>query len=363
MCFIEELMEITVWLEQDNFFRAYILVCLFYGKMIMDKYFKVENLCYAYLKKPLCLKDVNFSADKNDKVLILALDDNGKTTLLKTLSGFDEKFFGKVIFQGKEIRSIPDKEKNVSVIFDVPILLNSSIEKNIDYLFDAIGKEYLSQEEKLGLLKKFKLDYSLKAKVKTLSVFEKFKLCFLRVFVKNSKIVFIDNILKNDFNKNEMLELKEIFDMCLSDKLVFLAANDNSFVENKEFFDWFKPTKVLFVNTAIMSENKSIDEFLKASIDLDACAFNDCLTKIEGYCVRQDGSYFLSFEEKYVLKIDRSLNEFFDKLKLSEGENEDIVLVFQNSMQIDLTKNNDINKLLADKKLMIFSKIDRSRVI
>lgn len=329
----------------------------------MEKFFNVENLCYAYLKKPLCLKDVCFSADKKDKVLVLALDDNGKTTLLKTLSGFDDKFFGKVFLQGKEIQTIPDEEKNISIIFDEPVLLNSSIEKNIDYLFDVIGKEYLSQQEKIELLKKFKLDYPLKTRVKKLSMFEKFKLCFLRVFVKNSRIVFIDNILKNNFSENELVELKEIFDICLSDKLVFLTANNGSFIDNKEFFEWFKPIKVLFINMSVATEKKSIEEFFKASIDLDACSFNDGLTKLDGYCVRQDGAFFLSFEDKYVLKIDRVLDSYFEKLKLSEGENEDIVLVFENSMQIDLTKNNDINKLLADKKLMVFSKIDRSRVI
>ena len=105
MFFIEELMETTVWLEQDNFFRAYILVCLFCGKMIMGKYFKVENLCYGYLKKPLFLKDINFSADKDDRVLVLALDDNGKTSLVKTLSGFDERFFGKVFLQDTEMKN------------------------------------------------------------------------------------------------------------------------------------------------------------------------------------------------------------------------------------------------------------------
>lgn len=363
MFFIEELTETTVWLEQDNFFRAYILVCLFYGKLIMGKFFRVENLCYGYLKKPLCLKDINISANKDDRVLVLALDDNGKTSLVKTLSGFDGRFFGKVFLQDKEIRTISDKEKNVSVIFDEPILLNSSIEKNIDYLFDVLEQEYLTNQEKIDLLQKFHLDYPLKTKVKNLSVFEKFKLCFLRVFVKNSRIVFIDNILRCDFSEQEILQLKEIFEICLKDKLVFVTANQESFVKNKEFFDWFKPTKVLYLNNSVAFEKKSIDEFLMASIDLDACEFDLSLKKQEGFCVKQEGSYYLSFDDKFVVKIDKSLNENFEKMKLSEGENEDIVLVFENSLQFDLTKNNDINKLLSDKKLMIFSKIDRSRVI
>ena len=335
----------------------------FLWENVMSDFFRAENLCFGYLKKPLCLKDVNFSADKNSKVLILALDDKGKTSLIKTLSGFDEKFFGKVFLEDKEIRSIPDEDKKISIIFDTPILLNSNIEKNIDYVFDVLKRERISESEKVELLKKVGLDYPIKTKIKKLSNFEKFKLCFLRVFVKDSKIVFIDDIFKNNFSEQNIEELKEIFNLCLKDKLVFVCANSKSFVNNRKFFDWFDFSKVLYLNNAIVFEKKSVEEFLRDSIDLDACEFNANLNKLEGFCVRQDGAFYLSFEDKYILKLDRRFDDSFESLKLSEGESEDIVLVFENLMQIDLTKNDEINKLLADKKLMIFSKIDRSRVL
>ena len=181
----------------------------------MKDFLKCENLCFGYLKQPLCLKDVNFSMTKNDRVLVLGLNDKGKTSLLKTLSGFDLHYFGKVFIEGKEIKTISDDERNVSLIFDEPVLINSSIEKNIDFLFETLKKEIPEKLEKQELLKKFNLNYDLKHKVKNLSVFEKFKLCFLRSFVKDSKILFIDDILKNNFSEDELLELKEIFEMCL----------------------------------------------------------------------------------------------------------------------------------------------------
>ena len=329
----------------------------------MERYFSVHNLCFGYLKKPLCLKDVNFSAEKNDRILILALDDKGKTSLLKTLSGFDDKFFGKVFLDGKEIRSIPDDDKKVSVIFDEPILLNSSIEKNLDYICEVLKKERLTDSEKVELLEKFNLDYPLKTKVKKLSDFEKFKLCFLRVFIKRPRVVFIDDILKNGFNQDEIQELKVILDFCLEGRLVFMASNNDSFVKNRDFFEWFNPTKVLYLNNAFVSEKKSIDNFFESIIDLDACGFNLELTKLEGFCVFQDGNFYLSFQDKFVIKIDKALNEKFERLKLAENENEDIVMVFEKGLEFDLVNNNDVNRLLGEKKLMIFSKLDRSRVI
>lgn len=330
----------------------------------MKDFLKCENLCFGYLKQPLCLKDVNFSMTKNDRVLVLGLNDKGKTSLLKTLSGFDLHYFGKVFIDGKEIKTISDNERNVSLIFDEPVLINSSIEKNIDFLFETLKKEIPEKLEKQELLKKFNLNYDLKHKVKNLSVFEKFKLCFLRSFVKDSKILFIDDILKNNFSEDELSEFKEIFEMCLKNKPLILSANDDSFLKNQAFFEWFKPTKILYLNFAKIYEFKSFEELENNVVDLDMTLFLNYLESQEGFCVYQEGVYYLSFEDgKITLKIDKQFNECFEKLKLSEGENEDIVLAYKKGVSIDLTKNNDFNKMLVDKKFMIFSKIDRSRVL
>ena len=329
----------------------------------MKEFFKVEDLCFGYLKKPLCLKDVNFCAKKNDRVLVLGLNDKGKTSLLKTISGFDEKFFGKVFFEGKEVRSIEDNKKSFSLIFDEPVLLSSTVEKNIDFLYKVLGTRIPLGEEKEKLLEKFSLQSKIKKHIKKLSVFERFKLCFLRCYIKQSRVMFIDNFIKHGFSESEKQELKIIFDKVAKDKLVFLALDDNSFLENKEFLDWFNPTKVLYVNNAKVLEFESIEEFLEKLIDLDSSEFRNDLSKVEGYCVFQDSSYYLSFEEKIVIKIDKKLNGYFEKVNLSEGENEDITMVFEKDLQFDLTNNEEINKLLYGKKLKVFSKLDRSRII
>lgn len=331
----------------------------------MKEFLKVENLCFGYLKQPLCLKDVNFSAGKKDRICIFGLDDKGKTSLIKTVSGFDLHFFGKVFIGGKEIKAIPDNERNVSLIFDEPIILNSTIENNIDYLYETLKREVPSKQEKEELLKKFNLEFDLKTKVKKLSIFQKFKLCFLRSFAKGSKVIFLDDILKHKFNDEEIEELKQIFDFWLNDKLVLFCANEKSFAENKSFFEWFNPTKVLYVNNAKVYENNSIDEFLKSFVDLDMCLFSNELEFVYGFCVYQDGEYYLSFnnESEIIVKIDKKLNEKFESLKLSNCDNEDIVLVYKKGLKIDLTKNNDINKMFFGGDLMVFSKLDRTRVL
>ena len=295
--------------------------------------------------------------------MILGLEDKGKTSLIKTISGFDEHFFGNVYLDGEEIRKIPDENKFVSVIFDEPILLNSTIDKNLNFIYGVLKKEIPSDMEKKELLDVFHLDFDLKLKVKKLSNIQKIKLCLMRVFIKKPKILFIDNILKYDFSKDEIEELKEIISLLIKDCLLFFAADNNSFVKYREFFESLKPTKVLYLNNSLVCEKHSIDDLFDNVYDLDVCSFSEEFEFKDGYCVFQEGVFYLSFDEKIVVKVDKKFNDSFEKLKLSERENEDIVLVSKKGLNFDLAKNNDINKLFSEKKLMVFSKLDRNRVL
>ena len=329
----------------------------------MANLLKVENLCFAYLKKPLCLKDVSFNAARKDKVLVLGLDDRGKSTLLKTLSGFEDKFFGKVFLDGKELRSLLDSEKQVSLIFDYPVLLSGSIDKNLNFLYETLKKEIPTHAEKIDLLKRFNLNCDLSFNIKKLSLFEKFKLCFLRSYIKNSRVLFIDDLLKNKFNKDEISELKEIIMELSKERLLFFAANEKTFNENFDFFEYFEWSKILYLNNAKLIEKNNLNDFFGDPYDLDACLFDNKLSYHEGYCIYQDGGFYLNIEEKFIIKIDKRFDKKFESLNLADLENEDIVVVYNSEIDVDFNKNNDFNKLLMENKLMVFSKLDRSRII
>lgn len=324
---------------------------------------EVKNLCYAYIKKPLCLKDVSFSLQKNQRVLVLALDDMGKTTLLKSVSGFDDKYFGWVNLNGKDLKTIPDKEKNFSIIFDYPILISGSIDKNLNFLYETLNKQIASEKEKQDLLEKFKLNYKLKDNIKKLTKFEKFKLCFARVYIKKPQILFIDDILKNKFTDDELEELMAIFKLLFQDKMVIFAINENSYKNYYDLIYELNFDKVFYLNNSKLTELESIEVFNNNPIDLNACKFFDGLKTQEGFVAKDKDNYFLSFNEENEIKVDKDFNKAFDKLNLKNNDNEDIVLVYKDDLKIDLTKDNDFNKLLMLKTVMIFSKLDGSRLI
>ena len=143
----------------------------------MKKFFEVEHLSFAHYKAPLCIKDASFSFGKEDKVLILGVNGSGKTTLLKILSGFDTTYFGKIIVDGKDNKKIDDENRNISLLFSEPVLLNSTILKNLKFLFLTKKEMNVDEEEVLNTLKRFGFDVDLNQKVKNLNLLEKRKFC------------------------------------------------------------------------------------------------------------------------------------------------------------------------------------------
>ena len=72
----------------------------------MGKIFDIRNLCFAYYRNPLCLNDVSFVVEKNEKVIILGAKEMGKTTFLKALSSFDDTYLGQIFYNGKDLLQI-----------------------------------------------------------------------------------------------------------------------------------------------------------------------------------------------------------------------------------------------------------------
>lgn len=325
------------------------------------KYFEVKNLCYSYYKKPLCLKDINFSLQKNEKILILAKEGQGKTTLLKTASLFDDKSFGAVFFEEKDARKIDDKDKKFSLILSEPILLSGTIKKNFEFLCKQENMDMLSDASLNAYLKLFKICGNAGTKVCQLTNEDKIKLCLVRSFVKNPNIVFLDDVLNSLQLKNKD-EIRDDVKMLINNKTAIVTMSENSYKENKEFVGELNFDKILYLNLAESKNYKTIDEFKEDLPDLDSLSFFDDEKSYEASIVYENETFFFVYNE-LKFKFNKMFLENLLKLKIESDEAEDVVFCFKDNADIMSLSNEEFEKRLLNKSLCIFCKLDGTRVI
>jgi len=327
----------------------------------MKSYLEVKNLCYSHYKQPLCLKDVSFTLQKNETLVVLGHDEMGKTTLLNTVSGFDNRYFGSVTLEGVEVKNIPDEDKGFSIVYEEPILINGTIEKNLDFVCKTLGIKK-EREEKQEILSKFKISADLKARVKKLSYVEKVKLNLARLYIKQPRLVFIDDIFKN-LSAEESVEILELAQQVTKNSTNIFVFSKDTVLKNGEILNNFKSNKVLYINNSKGLLYKNFSEFEKSCVDLNAVKFFDYYKFVSGACYVEDESYFFVDSTGVHFKFDKEFNKKFNNVQLDVIEGEDTVFVFKKDLNLELYKNNDVNSYFKDGLIMMFLRLDGSRII
>lgn len=325
------------------------------------KYFEVKNLCYSYYKKPLCLKDINFSLQKNQKILVLAKDDMGKSTLLKTASLFDDKSFGNIYFEEKNARKIDDEEKKFSLILESPALISGSIRKNIDFLCKQENIQNLTDASLDTFLKLFNIPFDSKVSVKRLSYEEKVKLSLLRSFIKNPNIVFVDDILKNAID-SEQFNIVQDLKMLLNNRTAVVTLSDISFNKQRDFLPEICFDKILYLNLAEGKEYKSVADFENDLPDLDSLDFFAQKEKQSAIIEKTNDEYFIIIGNSK-FRFEKSSFDKLSQLNLENGESEDVVLYCSQNQDINSLSNERLCELVRQNKIYIYLKLDGTRVI
>ena len=79
----------------------------------MSTLLDVKDLCKTYIidkRQNHVLRNVNFTVNEGEMVAVMGPSGSGKSTLLYSVSGMDKPTGGTVIFDGKEITGLGEKE-------------------------------------------------------------------------------------------------------------------------------------------------------------------------------------------------------------------------------------------------------------
>ena len=131
--------------------------------MIMN-ILEVQNLCKTYGKgeaEVQALDNVSFSVGKGEFIAIVGESGSGKSTLLNVVGALDNPTSGKVLIDGKDIFSMPEKKltvfrrQNIGFIFQsFNLIPELNVEQNITFplLLDYQKPDQKYVEELLGIL-------------------------------------------------------------------------------------------------------------------------------------------------------------------------------------------------------------------
>ncbi len=131
--------------------------------MIMD-ILEVQNLCKTYGKgeaQVRALDNVSFSVGKGEFIAIVGESGSGKSTLLNMVGALDNPTSGKVLIDGKDIFSMPEKKltvfrrQNIGFIFQsFNLIPELNVEQNITFplLLDYQKPDQKYVEELLEIL-------------------------------------------------------------------------------------------------------------------------------------------------------------------------------------------------------------------
>ena len=80
------------------------------------------------------LDNINFTVDEDEIVVLLGASGSGKTTILRIIAGLETQDSGLIILHGKNVSSLPARERGTGVIFQSYALFpKMTVEENIGY--------------------------------------------------------------------------------------------------------------------------------------------------------------------------------------------------------------------------------------
>lgn len=199
----------------------------------MTEIFSIKN-CTKIVNKQRLFHLDDFSANTGELITILGKSGAGKSTLLNILGLNQEFTSGEFHIFGKSVNKLTNKEKmeikrkEISFLFqDFGLIEYETIDFNLD-----IGLRFkkMSMKErktaKIEILKKVGLEKRLKTPVYLLSGGEKQRIALARTFLKNGRIILVDEPTGSLDDSNKKIIFSILQELVAEKRLVIVVTHD-----------------------------------------------------------------------------------------------------------------------------------------
>jgi len=191
---------------------------------------QVKNLYLKYIREYFALYNINVSVAEGECVAFTGEEHSGRTTLIRTIAGLEKFDNGEIFIAGREIRQIDFKtDIELGYVPVVPVFFeNKSVYDNLKYVLSERGYSKNEIENKINnALIDFKIEKYKYIKVKDLDTYEKYLISFVRLTLRDLKILLVDNIFSKTNEEESEAFLNLINDLFLSKKVTTIIVSDN----------------------------------------------------------------------------------------------------------------------------------------
>ena len=225
------------------------------------KSIQFKNVSLSYDGVNMILENINLKLDSPKTIAIVGKSGSGKTSFVNLIPRLYELTNGNILINDIDYKEykLDELRKNISYVFQEPVILNMTIKDNLMYGLDVKFEDVKNVCIKLGLDNKImslKNNYETKINDKTdlLSFGEKQLLSYARAILKNGDIVILDEVTSNldlKFEQNIINANKTL----LKGKIAFIIAHRLNTIKEADL--------IIFIEDKHIVEMGTHDELLK----------------------------------------------------------------------------------------------------
>ena len=229
---------------------------------------KLENINFKYKKnktKDFILKDINLTINNGEFISIIGNNGEGKSTLLKLLSGIILPTEGNILINDINTKSKKDfinLRKNISIVFQNPDnqIIFERVYEELEFALKNLkfDKKDIDKQIDLALEKVNMLDFKF-TNTENLSLGQKQKIIIAEALSTNSDIIVLDEptAMLDPTSKKDFLNL--LIDLNKQGKTIILVTH----ILDEIFYS----SRCLYLNNNIIEEDFNISELFN-NIDL-----------------------------------------------------------------------------------------------
>lgn len=201
----------------------------------IDKEIIFDNVRFSYTEGEEVIKGISFEVDKGESIAFVGQTGSGKSTLINLLLNFYKADNGKITIGGKDISKVNREElrKDMAVVLQDAFLFKADIAQNISLGLDFSDEKIKESLRAVGGQRL--IDKGIHSEVlengSNLSQGEKQLISFARAYIRNPKILILDEATSNIDTETETI-IQEGINKLKENRTTFIIAHRLSTIKD-----------------------------------------------------------------------------------------------------------------------------------